>query len=665
MERRSFIFSGYFILSLVSILFNACIRSARTPYQEALDEAGSHRDEWEKVIAHYAQTGDTLRQRAAIFLIGNMLGKGTYQFTGKEDILNYVASQEDPIGWEGSGSILNRTLDSVIRSYRPRAIFHPDLRTLSSDLLIRQIDAAFESWSSQPWKQDYSFEDFCEWVLPYRTSSEEIEEWRSAALDCSIEREDSVRDACTLFDYAAQLINHTGLRYNIGMAKYPFPMTVTEMQRIKRGSCAQMSDYAVKFLRSRGIPAAVDITPAWANSSSNHMWNVIVYPNGRSVDIGYNPGGKNDFAHKMVKVYRNTYSIQRNSAVYRFRDTETIPPFFGQFNKLDVTSQYGIPLTRLTVCRLDSTRSKLAYLATFNNYEIWSPVAYSEIIDNRAVFANVGRGIMPPDKKLRKYDQAGAGVVFLPCYYIRNRLVPAGTPAIVSEEGTVRTLKPDFNRLQTVTLLRKYPEQTWLARLRHRMKGCRFEAANREDFQDAEVIYTIDHVPEFAYEKQDIESTDKEYRYIRFVANSVETDHDIASLAVYSGNEKLRGVCIDRAGFNARNATVAFDDDILSYYRHYRDDATSKYVGIDLQVPRKITAVSYASRTDDNEIVRGDVYELFYWDNRWQSAGRKQADGNRLVYDHIPDNALLLLRNLTKGVEERIFTYDNDQQIWW
>lgn len=36
-----------------------------------------------------------------------------------------------------------------------------------------------------------------------------------------------------------------------------------------------------------------------------------------------------------------------------------------------------------------------------------------------------------------------------------------------------------------------------------------------------------------------------------------------------------------------------------------------------------------------------------------------------LEYDNVPDNALLLLRNLTKGKEERIFTCEDGKQVWW
>ena len=44
------------------------------------------------------------------------------------------------------------------------------------------------------------------------------------------------------------------------------------------------------------------------------------------------------------------------------------------------------------------------------------------------------------------------------------------------------------------------------------------------------------------------------------------------------------------------------------------------------------------------------------------------VEGNRegvLYVDNVPTNALLLLRNHTKGKEERIFTYENGEQVWW
>ena len=63
----------------------------------------------------------------------------------------------------------------------------------------------------------------------------------------------------------------------------------------------------------------------------------------------------------------------------------------------------------------------------------------------------------------------------------------------------------------------------------------------------------------------------------------------------------------------------------------------------------------------------GDTYELQYWGNgRWIGLGRKVAEGVSVSYDNIPDGALLLLRDLTKGRDERIFLLDNEgRQEWW
>jgi hypothetical protein len=43
----------------------------------------------------------------------------------------------------------------------------------------------------------------------------------------------------------------------------------------------------------------------------------------------------------------------------------------------------------------------------------------------------------------------------------------------------------------------------------------------------------------------------------------------------------------------------------------------------------------------------------------------KKTDNVMLDYDNCPTNALFLLHDLTKGREERIFTYENGEQVWW
>ena len=68
---------------------------------------------------------------------------------------------------------------------------------------------------------------------------------------------------------------------------------------------------------------------------------------------------------------------------------------------------------------------------------------------------------------------------------------------------------------------------------------------------------------------------------------------------------------------------------------------------------------------DSNAIFPGEHYELFYWRGQWVSLGRKIAADTVLVYDRVPKGALLWLRNLDKGQQERIFSYENGKQVWY
>ncbi len=66
-----------------------------------------------------------------------------------------------------------------------------------------------------------------------------------------------------------------------------------------------------------------------------------------------------------------------------------------------------------------------------------------------------------------------------------------------------------------------------------------------------------------------------------------------------------------------------------------------------------------------NEIEIGDEYELLYWQDGWQSLGKQIAAKKTIYFKNAPDNALFWIRDLTKGKQERIFTYKNNKVQWW
>ena len=81
--RHKFILSVIVgVILITSVLVISCSMS---PYPHnvisALREAGDNRAELEKVITHYQQDADTLKLKAAYFLIGNMSGHCFVDYT--------------------------------------------------------------------------------------------------------------------------------------------------------------------------------------------------------------------------------------------------------------------------------------------------------------------------------------------------------------------------------------------------------------------------------------------------------------------------------------------------------------------------------------------------------------------------------------------------------
>ena len=72
-------------------------------------------------------------------------------------------------------------------------------------------------------------------------------------------------------------------------------------------------------------------------------------------------------------------------------------------------------------------------------------------------------------------------------------------------------------------------------------------------------------------------------------------------------------------------------------------------------------------RGDGNGIYPGNEYELFYHDlSGWKSLGRKVAADYHVDFEGVPSGALLWLHNRTEGVEERVFTVEEDGEIrYW
>lgn len=144
-----------FLLSTagVFLLFSCTSAIGNIDYlEQTLKLAGNNKIELLKVLEHYKNTQDTLKYKAAKFLISNMFVHG-YIDRNNAQIVE-VAKLE----FKKTKTISNTTKGLLSKHEGLEAHITYDARKISSEYLINNIDLAFFEWKKRPWSKYYSFD---------------------------------------------------------------------------------------------------------------------------------------------------------------------------------------------------------------------------------------------------------------------------------------------------------------------------------------------------------------------------------------------------------------------------------------------------------------------------------------------------------------------------
>ena len=240
----------------------------------------------------------------------------------------------------------------------------------------------------------------------------------------------------------------------------------------------------------------------------------------------------------------------------------------------------------------------------------------------------------------------------------------AGYPFIYMREG-ISVLKPNTIHLKKAVIKRKMSLCSGYKNFPHRgIIGSRIEASLNRDFSNADLLYQFNDTLRTNYCELTPPDKNKKYRYIRFLSPP-DNILELAEFTVFENSTHGESIKLNRIGdypWPSSKLDNITDGDILSYF--YTGD-TSCFVAYDLGKVTPIRKIVFSPRNDDNYIWPGDEYELFYQDgiNGWKSLGIQTATRRELEY-RVPDNALLWLRNRTKGREEQVFIYKEGRQCF-
>ena len=627
---------------------------------------------------HYA--GDAEKQHAAAWLLDNMQYHGTVRSALQDEYYNKLTRIAHSSVYPECEPQIYGLADSVYavpdKGFKRMA----DADAVTAEYLIGNIDHAFDRWRNGNFARHLSFPEFCEWLLPYRLTNENLCEWRERLYKeykRGIESLGQIADKNHSAYWAAAQVNDLmkqdkifiHLIPHLGGVNLPAPVLAS----LRMGECDDYAFKAAYTMRACGIPVSVDFTPQWPTRPHGHHWNVVLNNNGRTVPFmgsESNPGYpcKSDYVYG--KVYRYTFAYNKESLFEKNRTIgEPTPPVLTNPFIKDVTGDYtkGVDVN-VSI----NTGKHFAYLAAFNN-QGWTPIAWGEAppqpspigrerLQKNSTIHSEERG----KEKQYSFKNVGMGAVYLPVTWENDRAVAADYPILIKENGEQEYIKPDKSKTFSLTLTRKYPKYAVTHVYSKRLVGGKFHTSNTADFAENTKIGEIKRNPEMEYDSIDTDPKGRAYRYLRYTAPR-RSHCNVAEVEFYDADgRRLMPVAVvtdgnEDAGFKAGSV---IDGDALTYYQTKKsDDCTLTF---DFGSPVAVVKIRYLTRNDDNHVTAGHRYRLDYYDRDGaHPVGEQVATTDSVTFTGVPSNALYILHDLTKGREERIFTLENGEIRWW
>ncbi|MBO4597072.1 MAG: hypothetical protein J5676_04225 [Bacteroidaceae bacterium] len=620
----------------------------------------SYREKYQGVIEYYSHSiNDSLKLKAAYFLIDNM--DGHFSPSGEAiTSFSHFLMQKDRFANPEELSVLWKNCCTL---YKP--ILAKDSSIIDNKFLIENIEDSFEAWNTSPWSKEISFQHFCRYILPYKAKEERVcSNWRKKLRE---EYAYLIKDKKDLKDAFVSVMNSLYGKIKTPNPSGKYSLDVLIYNHIQRANCEQRCILFACILRSLGIPVAIDTIPFWANySQKGHSWVALILNDGSTYtvykdenkalqfnkidtsffDIIYEPTKQDKCPYetlkekKVSKIYRTCYQKEAGKGSVLFSNNFT----------RDVSAEYGLSANlRFNVD--PKLNGKNLFLATFLTGKNWIPIDCSTVKDGLIDFHNIGKDIV--------------------CVLVRyegKKIIPLSYAVFTDSFGISKEFKPEIGSTHDIEIKRKYPLCALMPNKWKDLIGGCFEGANYiNDNNEFIVEDTIAEITTMPYGNTTLfVNSSKQYKYLRYKSNN-KSRGIISELAFYTNKgereEKLTGNIISYGVYKDYLPYISDCD----YSTSIKANKNDYWIGIDLGENNKsfVSKIVFTPISDTNYVEIGHTYELYGFDKDWFLIDKQIAEKETLSFKNVPKGIILLLKDKSKGHEERIFEYDNNKQIWY
>ncbi len=395
------------------------------------------------LIQHYQN--DIQKQQAVDFLVENITIQQSQNYNwidegGKKILFNELEYDNKEI----AVTKFKKLKDSI--KIKPQTYKVMDIDAVTPELLIKNIDLAFEAWRNNPWSKSYDFATFCEYILPYRSITEPLEDWRGDYQFLVSNAGNIVADKKASAEVATNVILELKNFRFLDSRPDPIPFLSPKQLLFRReGACSDLANLTLLACRSMGLAVTFDFTPFYGASSKRHFWNTIITERGEHIPFNGNcfgnskglPYAYNATEKRLAKVFRKTYSIQQTALAY-IADNKTIPDGFLKDNNIvDVTAEY-VPVGKISYSIPTTNPATVGYLNVFNMGK-WSTTDWAMKTLNTIEFNNLGTSI-----------------VYLPSFYLADtqKMLFEQYPILLDAEKNQIVLKPNYTKTFSFTITR-------------------------------------------------------------------------------------------------------------------------------------------------------------------------------------------------------------------
>lgn len=402
-----------------------------------LNAAGKNRSNLEGYLDHYKDSSD-LKWKSACFIVENMDIHYSEVCHWVDEFNNLVPfNEQDYPTYSLSIKSFNELRNQ--KKIHPVVERIPDINCITSQFLIDNTEFAFKIWEKQK-NRNYTFDEFCEYILPYRNFSEKLENWRDVYYNEFAPKNNNSFKMTV--KKSSDCLNDLLKGYFVSSYSYESKeintISLSPLQMIfrKRGLCEDMVSFTLFVFKSQGIPCRIDMVPFHGTSTGRHYWNVVIDEKHSALPFEGAQSFIDQFSLKREpsKVLTITYSKQKETLASKFPLSEIPAGFLRNRNYKDVTDLYW--RTKDVKCKLfNKTKLKVAYISVLNGLT-WCPCFWGEI--------NNGCDV--------SFSKMGCGVIYLPMIYLGKKIIPSAYPIAVHLDGEQEILKINYQRLHNIKI---------------------------------------------------------------------------------------------------------------------------------------------------------------------------------------------------------------------